>query len=809
MLEDKLNKNFKNIIAKSFQLAKVTSCPQVLPSHMLLALLKQKGTIANEILRNKSLENKILNLLNQYKSEKPIRSMPKLALSSEQIILRAIKTAYELKHPYIGTEHLFYALISDINTDFKTIFTKKINQKYIKNQIKARFKGTSRFPEIRDMFNFLPSDNISDLSLLEQDNKQGLLSYFSIDLTDLKNQKDFVPLIGRKKEIEQMIQILCRKNKNNPLLLGDPGVGKTALVEGLAQKITKGEVPEVLFDKKIVALDIGSLVAGTMYRGDFEARVKQILEEIKNDPKIILFIDEIHNITGAGSANGSLDAANLFKPLLARGDLKCIGATTDQEYKKHFTRDAALARRFQALHLAEPNRTETIDILTGLKTCYEDFHQIKITDKAISVAVDLSTKYIPERFQPDKALDLIDEAAAKIKINNNQINDKLKKIKLIEKRINELHEQKEKAILEENYHQAINIRDEINKMKKSLSIEKNKQSQPETYPILTIADIQQILAQKLDIDLEKINTFGQGNLNELPQKLTDKVIGQDKIIDKTCQILKRSYTGLQNNNQPLATFIFAGPSGVGKTYLAETLGETLFEGKNNLIRIDMSEFTERFNMSKLLGAPAGYVGYQEENKFTDQVKKKPHSIILLDEIEKAHQSVFNIFLQIFDNGQLTDASGQIISFRQTIIIMTTNLGNKNSHKTIGFGKESAQETQNQSLSEIKKFFSPEFINRINEILVFNSLDLQNLEKIATIELDKLKKQTANSGRSLNFSSGISKLLATECAENSNNARALIKLIETKIITPISENLINNPQKKQIVIETQNNKINIK
>ena len=361
MLEDKLGNNFKKAIIKSFQLAKSTSCEQVLPCHLLLSLLKQKGTIANEILKNKSLETRILNVLAKYKKENTVRSVPKLALSSEQIIMRAIKTAYELKHPFVGTDHLLYSIISHNNDDLKNILDKAINKNSISNQIKARFKGTSRFPEIKDMFNFLQSDNIADANLMniEQANKGGLLNYFSEDLTDPNNQGKFMPLIGREKEISQLIQILCRKNKNNPLLLGEPGVGKTALVEGLAQKIHQGDIPEVLLDKKIIALDLGSLVAGTMYRGDFESRVKQILDEIKADPNIILFIDEIHTITGAGSAHGSLDAANMFKPLLARGDLRCIGATTGQDYKKSFTKDAALARRFQPLTLPEPTDQET------------------------------------------------------------------------------------------------------------------------------------------------------------------------------------------------------------------------------------------------------------------------------------------------------------------------------------------------------------------------------------------------------------------------------------------------------------------
>jgi len=809
MLEDKLDNNFKKIIAKSFHLAKITSCQHVLPAHILLAMLKQKGTLANEILKNKSLENKILNLLAQYKSKQPIRKMPQLSLSSEQIILRAVKTAYELKHPFVGTEHLFYSIISGQTDDLKNILDKNINKKQIKHHITARFKGTSRFPEIRDMFNFFPSDNLAEVPLMEFDNKTGLLSYFSTDLTDSKNQSNFMPLIGREKEISQLIQILCRKNKNNPLLLGEPGVGKTALVEGLAQKIVSGQVPEILFDKKIIALDIGSLVAGTMYRGDFEARVKQILEEIKDDPNIILFIDEIHNITGAGSASGSLDAANLFKPLLARGELKCIGATTDQEYKKSFTRDAALARRFQALHLSEPTKQETIEILQGLKSCYENFHQIQINDQALITAIDLSNQYVPERFQPDKSLDLIDEASARLRINNKKINEKLKKIKAIEKQLSSLEHQKEKAILGEKYHQAINIRDQIHSIKKQLKEIQNRQLNLSDYPQLGPENIQQILAQKLDLDLTQINLSGTGNLTDLAERIQQKVIGQNQAITQITQILKRAYTGLQTNKRPLGSFIFTGSSGVGKTYLAEILTQEIFAGKNNLIRLDMSEFTEQFNASKLIGAPAGYVGYQEENKFTDQVKKKPHSIILLDEIEKAHSNIFNLLLQILDNGQITDAAGQLISFRQTIIIMTSNLGNKGDQKSLGFGADGKQEDQKQILSEVKKFFSPEFINRLDEILVFNNLGLKNLEKIAIIELDKIKTQLKDLKKELIISPQISKHLAKQCCLTSTNARNLLKLLEEKIIGPISEILIKNPSKNQIAIDVQNRKINIK
>lgn len=805
MLEDRLGNNFKKTIVKSFQLARATSCEHVLPCHLLLSLLKQKGTVAGEILKNKSIETKILNIISKYKIQQPVKNMPKLSISSEQIIMRAIKTAYELKHPFVSTDHLLHAIIFQQSDDLNKILNKNIKTA-AKNHIQSRFKGVSRFPEIKDMFNLFQSDNLSDPGLMEfEGGKNKILNYFSTDLTDPKNQEKFTPLIGRDKEINQLIQILCRRNKNNPLLLGEPGVGKTALVEGLAQKINKGDIPEILLDKKIIALDLGSLVAGTMYRGDFEARIKQILDEIKSDPNIILFIDEIHTITGAGSAHGSLDAANMFKPLLARGELRCIGATTDQEYKKSFTKDAALARRFQPLQLNEPNREQTIEIIKGLKKCYENFHQISITDEAISAATDLSDKYIPERFQPDKALDLIDEAASKLKINNSKSNQKIKKIKSIEHKINDLKQKKEKTILHENYHQAILLRDEIVSMEKNLKKLKNSVLKPENYPSLAEQEVQQIISQKFDLSISKINLLNHENLNDLHAQLSEKVIGQQQVIERVAGAVKRANAGLRNNNRPLASFIFAGASGVGKTYLAKILAETLFSGKNNLIRLDMSEFSEQFNMSKLIGAPAGYVGYQEENKFTDQVKKKPHSIILVDEMEKAHKNIYNLFLQILDDGQITDASGQVITFRQAIIIITTNLGNLSQKKSIGFGEANSAQRQQNVMTEIQKFFLPEFLNRLDEILIFNNLNLQNLEKIATIELEKVRNQLTSIKKQLYFSNKIPNLLAKRCA-HSPNARTLIKIIEEKIIGPISEEFIKNPAKKHFSLKNDKNKI---
>lgn len=808
MIEDKLNKNFKQAIAKSFHFAKVTGSRQVMPLHILLALIKQKGTIANEILRNKSIEGKILNILQKNKSSQAIKKIPTLSLSSENILLRAIKTAYELQHPYVGTEHLFYALLSERNNELNQILSKSLNKKQMSSQIKARFKGTSRFPEIRDMFNFMPQDGLIEPNTMDMGASKSLLQYFSVDLTDPKNQGKFMPLIGREKEIAHLTQILCRKNKNNPLLLGEPGVGKTAIVEGLAQKITEGNVPEILLDKTIVSLDLGSLVAGTMYRGDFESRVKQILEEIKNSPNLILFIDEIHNITGAGSAHGSMDAANLFKPLLARGDLRCIGATTDQEYKKNFTKDAALARRFQPLQVNEPNAEETLQILKGLKECYEEFHQIRISSKAISTAIELSTHYVPHRFQPDKSLDLIDEACAMLKIKSKSSNEKIKKIKLVEKLIADLEKQKEQSILEENYHQAINIKSKILEARKKMAQIKDAKTSINDYPHLNDNHVKQILAQKLDIDLDKISLTGQSNLADINKRISNHIIGQDKAVEKVVQTLKRSYSGIKSEKKPLASFIFAGPSGVGKTYLTEILAKELFSGKNNLIRLDMSEFDQQFNVSKLIGAPAGYIGYQEENKFTDQVKKKPHSIILFDEMEKAHKNVYNLLLQILDNGQITDAAGQIVSFRHTIIIMTSNLGNTAKKDSIGFGSDKNQQDKNQVTTDIKKFFSAEFINRIDDILVFNSLDLQNLEKIATIQVDKLKSNIRTLGKDLNVHNLIYNYLAKNCLQLSPNARALIKLIEEKIAGPISERIILNPAQTKIEVTIKDNKINI-
>ncbi|MFZ5365245.1 MAG: AAA family ATPase [Patescibacteria group bacterium] len=809
MLEDKLGKHFKQTIIKSFQLAKLTGCDSVLPCHLLLAMLKQKGNLASELLRHKHLETELMELLQKKRRSRPLRQIPTLSLASEQIIVKAVKTAFELNHPYVGTDHLFFSLIQNQPDDLKRLLDKKIELKKIQTQIKARFKGTSRFPEIRDMFNMPPQDEMGDFGTLNAvSRKHDLLEYFAEDLTDPEKQSNFMPLIGRQNEIAQLIQILCRKNKNNPLLLGDPGVGKTAIVEGLAQKIYHGLVPDILLDKKIMSLDMGSLVAGTMYRGDFEARVKQILEEIKSNPNIILFIDEIHQLTGAGSANGSLDAANMFKPLLARGELRCIGATTAAEYKKSFAKDSALARRFQPMIVAEPSKEETFAILRGLRNCYEEFHQIQISDNALSAAIELSDHYLAERFQPDKSLDILDEAASRLKIDNIQMTGRVKKIREIEKIISEMQKKKEAAVRTEDYNQAINIAEEMKREHKKLNNLKNEKPDEAHRPILDETHLRKVLAQKLNIDISQVSLSANSGLINLAEKLNRQVIGQEFPVEKITAALKRSYSGLRNPKRPLASFIFAGPSGVGKTFLAQTLAELLFSGKNNLIRLDMSEFNQQFNISKLIGAPAGYIGYQEENKFTDQIKKMPHSIILFDEIEKAHRDVYNLLLQILDNGQITDASGQVASFRHAIIIMTSNLGNTRKNTSIGFGAPTATDQQAEIMSEIKKFFSPELIGRLDEILVFNSLDLQNLKKIATIEIDKLKYNLEKLGKKLAVQDLVLDRLADECFKSGANARGLIKLIEEKIIGPVSEKLILNPHLPEIKIDIAEDKINI-
>lgn len=803
--------NYKQVLIKSINLAWQLNTEIIKPEYILYALISQKGSIGSEILLKANLKETEIKkfLINNNKLAKK-KFLPFFTEETIKLIEKSAALAFANNHPYIATEHLLLAIIENKTGSLQKIFNQqKVNQDFIKNQIQIIFNSTSKFQDFTSAFDNLPEKNQTELhEPYPVISKTSLLKSFTTDLTDRKIQKNIDPLIGREDEITRLIEILMRRTKNNPMILGDPGVGKTALVEGLAKKIIKGQVPEILSNKKILALDIAAVVAGTMFRGEFENRMKNILAEIKKDPNIIIFIDEIHNIIGAGSTQGAMDVANIIKPALARGEIRCIGATTYEEYKKHLENDAALERRFQLVKIKEPSINETIKIIQGIKDNYENYHDVKITDQAINIAVQLSEKYITDRYFPDKAIDLIDESASKMKIK--QKTDKhLCQLKEAEKKLAKIKKDKESAIIKENFKQAILLKiqekeqqEQIQKIKTIIKT-KNKKQQ-----IVTKKEICQIVSKITSIPTNELLFQEKKKFLNLEKTLAKHIIGQDKALTILAQSIRRNKAGITEQNKPLGSFILIGPSGTGKTYTAKILNKILFDNEKSLIKIDMSEFSEKFNISKLIGAPAGYVGYKESGKLTDAVKRNPYSIILFDEIEKAHPDVFNLLLQIFDDGYLTDAVGKKINFKNTLIILTSNLGTARLDKIIGFDKENKPQDELVLEKEIKNFFPPEFVNRLDKIIIFNQLDKKALTKIIKIELKKLQNQLNKQNIKLEFDNKIIKFLLTNNFRQEQNARFVKQNIEELIANPLSEKIFSQEKNNPYKITVKDNNLQI-
>jgi len=806
----KFSSNYKLVLVKAANLAQVLNSTAIGPEIILYSLIAQKGCLGSEILNKLNLtEDKIKQNLSLTSAEIKNNILPQFDNAAKKIIEKSVVLAYNQNHVYIGTEHLLLAMIESQNAAIKKIFQKNISSPdYIKNQVQIIFNSTSRFNNFASSFNSLNKDEELN-ELYPASITETILDNFTIDLTNKNIQKNIDPVIGRDEEISRLIEILMRRTKNNPLILGDPGVGKTALVEGLAKKITKGEVPEILLDKKILMLDLPAIVAGTMFRGEFENRMKQIMQEIKKNDDLLIFIDEIHNIIGAGSTQGSLDAANILKPALARGEIRCIGATTYEEYKKHFEGDAALERRFQVIRVKEPSAAETMEILQGVKEYYENYHQVKIADSAIDAAVKLSHKYIPDRHLPDKALDLIDEASSKIKIKQ-KLDDLAWRLKEKERNLNEIKSLKEKAIAKENFRQALTfkkqeqqITEEIESLK---GLIKNKRT---NYPQVSQREICEVVAKITHLPVNELLLEERDKFLNLEQLLAGKIIGQPRALTILAAAIRRAKAGISEQNRPLGSFIFIGPSGTGKTYTAKILSQILFDNPEAFIKIDMSEYSEKFNISKLIGAPAGYVGYKESGKLTDAVKRNPNALVLFDEIEKAHPDIFNLLLQVLDDGYITDAIGKKVDFKNTIIIMTSNLGSDKINKIIGFDKDNAKDQELNLENEVKKFFRPEFVNRLDKIVIFNKLNQTDLSKIVEIELRNLVARLKKQAISLEIDNKVNKLLLETNFREEQGARFIKQNIEELVENPLAEKIFSNLKPaKAFKLKAVNNKLQI-
>nr|MBD3359301.1 AAA domain-containing protein [Candidatus Buchananbacteria bacterium] len=803
--------NYKQVLIKSINLAWQLNTEIIKPEYILYSLISQKGSIGSEILLKAKLKEADIKK-KLIKSNGPQKNdfLPYFTDETVQLIEKSAALAFKNNHPYIATEHLLLAIIESQETELQKILNQqKINLDFIKNQIQIIFNSTSKFHDFTSSFDELPEQNYHELreTSYPTATKTSLLKAFTTDLTDKQIQKNIDPLIGREEEISRLIEILMRRTKNNPLILGDPGVGKTALVEGLAKKIITGQVPEILADKKILALDLALVIAGTMFRGEFENRMKNILDEIKKDPNIIIFIDEIHNIIGAGSTQGAMDVANILKPALARGEIRCIGATTYEEYKKHLENDAALERRFQLVKMQEPSADETFTIIQGIKSNYENYHNVKITDQAIATAVYLSEKYITDRFFPDKAIDLIDESASSLKIKQktNKLTAQLKQAK---KELEQIQNDKEKNIIQEDFKQAILLKIKEKEKKEQIQKIKNLNKTKNKKQIVTKNEITQIVSKITNIPNSELLLQEKKKFLNLEKNLAKHIIGQDNALNILAQSIRRNKAGIAEQNKPLGAFILIGPSGTGKTYTARILNQILFENQNSLIKIDMSEFSEKFNISKLIGAPAGYVGYKESGKLTDAVKRNPNSIVLFDEIEKAHSDVFNLLLQILDDGYLADATGKKINFKNTLIIMTSNLGSKNLSQIMGFDKNDSQQNDLTLEKEIKNFFPPEFVNRLDKIIIFNQLDKKSLNKIIKIELENLQTRLKKQNIELNFEPKIINFLLNTNFRQEQGARFIKQNIEELIANPLSEKLFQQNTDHKYKIKIKNNNLQI-
>lgn len=759
--------------------------------HLLLGLLSSEGSVAYTALtaRNITADTVETAVRNSVGIGTPTVLSPNdFTPRSKNIIETAVTIARSLGHGYVGTEHLLIAILRD-------------NSCYAMDILDAMNVSAADVAE-----EITKSVNVSqnDASPKSKSQPKGktetpTLDQFGRDLTAIARQGKIDPVIGRQKEIERVIQILCRRTKNNPCLIGEPGVGKTAIAEGLALKIASGEVPEILKDKRIVALDLTGMVAGTKYRGDFEERIKSAIDEVSKAGNIILFIDEVHTLIGAGAAEGAVDAANILKPALARGEMQVIGATTIEEYRKNIEKDSALERRFQSVLVGEPSREEAVEILKGIRDKYEAHHKVKITDEAIEAAVKMSSRYIGDRFLPDKAIDLIDEAASKVRLRAYTPPEDIREL---EEKIKRINEEKASAVNSQNFEQAAALRDEEKEVKAHLENAKEgwKKQNSETNGVVTPDEIAAIVSEWTHIPVVQLTEEESQRLLHMEEELHRRIVGQDQAVSAVAKAIRRGRVGLKDPNRPTGSFIFLGPTGVGKTELCKTLAATLFGDESAMIRLDMSEFMEKHTVSKLVGSPPGYVGYDEGGQLTEKVRRKPYSVVLFDEIEKAHPDVFNMLLQILDDGVLTDSQGRKVDFKNCIIIMTSNVGAKlitnAGNSALGFKGEEGDGTMSQSaikdavMGELKKCFRPEFLNRVDDIIVFEQLNKDDIKEIARRMLKTLKNRVHDMGIELSFDDSAIEKIADEGFDPVYGARPLRRAIQSQIEDKLSEEMLD-------------------
>ncbi len=806
---EKFSQNAKKVLVAAQKEARRMGSSYIGTEHLLLGILSQKQSLGAEVLNNFGVRLEKLYLVLEITTRNMAEAKTKTGLSdaAKKSIEKAVDLARHYSHSFVGTEHLLLGLLSQKDSSSTTLIKSiKVDTEKLKDQLKSLFEQSQDFSKFNREPMFAEAGTSgSSFSKDKKQSKTPALDYFSTDLTRLAREKKLDPVVGRNKEIERLIQILNRRTKNNPVLIGDPGVGKTAIVEGLASKIINSQVPDSLLGKRILAIDLAGMIAGTKYRGEFEERIKKVIEEAKNDAEVILFIDELHTVVGAGAAEGAMDASNILKPALSRGDLQCIGATTGEEYRKYIEKDAALERRFQPIHVKENTVEETIEILKGLRKNYEDFHNVKVTDEAVLAAAKLSKRYVNDRFLPDKAIDLIDEASSRIKIKKGVLPSKLKSL---EDKLKKIIEQKDKAVEAQMYEEAANFRDQEEAIKKQIDKEKqNNEGYIDSRPRISSSDIAEVVSLQTGIPVTKLIEVESKVFLNLDKVLKTRIIGQDEAVEAIANSIKRSRVGISNPHRPIGSFIFLGPTGVGKTELAKVLAEKVFESEENLVKIDMSEFMEKHNVSRLVGAPPGYVGYEESGKLTESIRRKPYSVVLLDEIEKAHPEVFNILLQILEDGYLTDAKGKKVDFRNTIIIMTSNIGvaELNQQAKIGFQAETKdekeraqkeyQEMKGKIIENLEDQFRPEFLNRLDKTIVFKPLDQKAIRSIVDLQLSDLEERLKEKKIILKFDKSAKDLLARLGLDAENGARPLRRVIQNMIEDALAEGMLQGKFKE--------------
>ena len=795
MVKELFTPNAKKVLLLAEKEARYYSHQAVGTEHLLLGLIQETSGIAGKVLREldvtmESIRDEIeqfttFQAKEEGASKQPLQYSPR----AHEIVTFAADEARKMQRKTVGTEHLLLGLLRN-----EDILASQILQNIGIDLPTARAAVLKKFG-IEE-----PKQRRSKKQSVKKATGQSAtpkgtptLDALARDLTQQAQEGKLDPIIGREREVRRIIQILSRRTKNNPVLVGEPGVGKTAIAEGIAQQIVSGEVPPILQGKRLMTLDMGSLVAGTKYRGEFEERMKKIINEIYHDGNVILFIDELHTLIGAGSAEGAVDASNLLKPALARGELQTIGATTQDEYQKHIERDAALERRFASVKIEQPTPEETIAILEGIKPAYEQHHDVTFDDETLTAAVKLSSRYITDRFLPDKAIDLIDEAAAKVIIDNSQSTDSIGKER---QHLQLLNQQKEQAIQEQNFEQAAEYRhQEMKQQRKVKRLLQKEQAAGSQQQLVTPEDVADVVSQWTGIPVNELQQEESERLLNLETLLHERVIGQDEAVKAVAKAIRRARSGLKDPNRPIGSFLFLGPTGVGKTELAKTLAEAMFSSEDHLIRVDMSEFMEKHNTSRLIGSPPGYVGHDEGGQLTEKIRQNPYSVVLLDEVEKAHPDVFNLLLQVLDDGQITDGKGRLVDFKNTVIIMTSNLGATalRDEKTVGFGASDSwadyEAMKARVLEELKNEFRPEFINRVDESIVFHSLDQQHLNEIVELLSEDIVGRLAEMNIDLKITHTAIDVIAEAGYNPEYGARPLKRAIQTEIEDRLSDALL--------------------